>query len=164
MSRVQGSGFRTFSGNIFFDHFLDPATKPRSQGSKPRSFHDRASVPSTRSENQTSHTNFSTRIHLSTSKNKISCRFGERDLFLSPVPPVLPLMIFSKEHDFWKTKTPEKTQCKIIFDHRCPSAPMSFFWGRWTQLIHNTLLRRYKWGVQRVLPGPGHTTQTGKVK
>ena len=55
-------------GKNMFRPFLDHFSKPRSRGSKPRSFHDRASVPSTRSEHLMSHTNFSTRIHLSTSK------------------------------------------------------------------------------------------------
>ena len=122
-----------FGNNIFrhfFGPFLDPATKPRSQGSKPRSFHDRASVPSTWSENQMSHTNFSTRIHLSTSKNKFSCRCGERDLFLSPVPPVLPLSFFFRKKTIsGKKLTPDRGNFYVIFDHFCPSVPMSIFCG-----------------------------------
>ena len=134
-----------FGKNIFrqfFDHFLVHFSKPRSRGSKPRSFHDRASVPSTRSENLMSHTNFSTRIHLSTSKKIcFCCRCGERDLFLSPVPPVLPLILFffRKKDDFWKTETPQRvmfrsfliifvqvSQCRSFVDQgSCPrgSAP-----------------------------------------
>ena len=49
------------------------------------------------------------------------------DLFLSPVPPVLPLIFFQKKEDFWNNKTPEKGHFYCMFDNLCPSVPMSIF-------------------------------------
>ena len=41
-------------------------------------------------------------------KNKFSCRCGERDLFLSPVPPVLPLIIFFRKNTIPGKKRPSQ--------------------------------------------------------
>ena len=43
-------------------------------------------------------------------ENQFSRKLRFSDLFLSPVPPVLPLILFfsQKKDDFWKNTTPEK--------------------------------------------------------
>ena len=97
----------------FFDDFLDHFSKPRSRGSKPRSFHDRASVPSTRSENLMSHTNFSTRIHLSTSKKQIFLQMWRKGPIFEPCSSCVAVDSF-----FFRQKTiPGKTRPlkRVIF-------------------------------------------------
>ena len=77
----------------FFGPFFGPGDKTQISRFWPRSFHDRASVPSTRSENQTSHTNCSTRIHLSTSKkNKTIVDMEKGSDWKWPYPLFLPII------------------------------------------------------------------------
>ena len=92
----------------FWDHFLDPAAKPRSQGFDPDLFMTELPCHQLGAKIKRVILTFRPGSTYQHRKNKLSCRCGERDLFLSPVPPVLPLIFFSRKNDFWKKETPQR--------------------------------------------------------
>ena len=112
MSRVQGNGCWTFLGKIFFDifldHFLDPATKPRSQGFDPDLFMTELPCHQLGAKIKRVILTFRPGSTYQHQKNTLSCRCGERDLFLSPVPPVLPLILFFRKKTIPGKKRPSQ--------------------------------------------------------
>ena len=102
--------FGHFLGKIcsdhFLDHFLDPATKPRSQGFDPDLFMAELPCHQLGAKIKRVILTFRPGSTYQHQNNICSCRCGERDLFLSPVPPVLPLIFSQKKimekQDPWK--------------------------------------------------------------
>ena len=114
----------------FLDHFLDPATKPRSRGFDPDLFMTELPCHQLGAKIKRVILTFRPGSTYQHQKNKFSCRCGERDLFLSPVPPVLPLIFFSEKRRFLEKRDPPKGSFLGNFWHflsKCPN--VIFFWG-----------------------------------
>ena len=101
------------------DHFLDPATKPRSQGFDPDLFMTELPCHQLGAKIKWVILTFRPGSTYQHQKNKCSCGCGERDLFLSPVPPVLPLILFFRQKTISGKTRPLKRvifrSCLIIF-------------------------------------------------
>ena len=104
-----------FGNHIFrqlFGPFLDPATKPRSQGFDPDLFMTELPCHQLGAKIKRVILTFRPGSTYQHQKNTFSCRCGERDLFLSPVPPVLPLILFSKKNTISGKRRPSQ---RVIF-------------------------------------------------
>ena len=133
-------------GKNMFRPFFDNFSKPRSRGSKTRSFHDRAPVPSTRSENFMSHTNFSTWIHLSTSNKIIFLQMWRKGPLFEPCSSCVAIDSFfhEKKTISGKKRPSQRVIFRSFLGHFCPSAPMSFlfFGGRGRRRRRDATRRR----------------------
>ena len=107
-----GHFWETYFSTIVLDHFLDPATKPRSQGFDPDLFMTELPCHQLGAKIKWVILTFRPGSTYQHQKNKFSCRCGERDLFLSPVPPVLPLILFFRKKTISGKKRPSQ---RVIF-------------------------------------------------
>ena len=94
----------------FLDHFLDPATKPRSQGFDPDLFMTELPCHQLGAKIKRVILTFRPGSTYQHQKHNFPFRCGERDLLLSPVPPVLPLILFfsSEKARFLENRDPPK--------------------------------------------------------
>ena len=162
MSRVHRNGFRTFWGNIFFDIFLDPVTKPRSQGFDPDLFMTELPCHQLGAKIKWVILTFRPGSTYQHQKNKFSCRCGDRDLFLSPVPPVLPLILFFRKNTIsGKTKPLERVNFRsfLTIFVQVPQCRFYFFGGEGA----TTTLRRRDVATNLRLPGPSPITPRDRI-
>ena len=107
MSRVQGNGFWTFLGKMFLDHFLDPATKPRSQGFDPDLFMTELPCHQLGAKIKWVILSFRPGSTYQHQKIKFSCRCWERVRLKRTLPAVFIRVFFSEKNTiaYKKSKT-----------------------------------------------------------